>query len=479
MSNVFYRAVQYLKYKKMRSIMLIALFAIMSMILLMAGSLDSTIKSYYNSLDTTNGIAVSVNPKMNRGEPGQQGSNDDKSSQKQERPSMTISNVTTEQLSKIKKLDYITDTKQNTSLNVENSKIEPISYEDSTDSDADSNQNQGMNAMMPANEKNNMNGLRLYGSSNYDLEDIFSESTLSLKSGKMPTKDNEVVISSELASDNSLKLNGTITLKNSSDTSKSKKYTIVGLYTNNATLDEMSMRIVPDNTMYTTYSSVSSLLASNANTMISTMYYIKSVDNFDQFKKDYYSITNTSADNNELTLNDEVYNNTIKPLTQVASSINSAKYIVLALILVVIGIVLYLGIKERNNEIGILYSLSEKKTKIMSQFLIENSILAGLAFVIALIFSMSVGKNIFSILMNMDIFSGVRSGARMMGGGRMNAGMPMSNNGSSTNAIDLNAVFDANTIIFSLGAILILIAIITVVTVSRTLLKRPKEIINS
>ncbi|WP_423364174.1 ABC transporter permease [Mycoplasma sp. P36-A1] len=476
MKNIMYRAIQYLKYKKIKSIMLIALFSIMSIVLLLSSSLDSTISNYYNSINNKNGIEVSVNPVMSR-KTQQPSSNSDR---------RTATNVTAEQLAQIQELEYITDVKQNTNLSVTSDGVEAISYsEEETTSNSTNTTQSGSTALSnvipdaskdsgSSERRNQMsNGLRIYGSTNYNLETIFSENTISLSSGEMPTTDNQIVISKTLADDNDLKLKDSITLKNSNDEDKTAKYTIVGIYTYNATLDEMSMQMIPENTMYTTYSAVTSMVSSDYTPMISTQYYVNSSDDFETFKEAYYKITNTTEETVQLSLNDEVYTSTIQPLSQIAEIMSKAKIVIIVGISALIAIILYLMIKERNYEIGVLYSLSERKRNIVTQFITENVILVSIAFIVGLAVSLAVGSNIISILLNMDVFSNIKDGATRMGGGR--SMMPSS---SATVATDITASWDILGISSVYLILVILVIIITLITVSKTLMKRPKEIIN-
>lgn len=456
MNNTFYRAIQYLKYKKTKSIILVFLFTIMSSLILFSTTLDSTIDKYYSSLDNKNGIAISAAPKL------------DMSKGKVDMKSLESKELTTDQIEKLSKLPYVTDVLKSKTLMVNNDKLKQLKY------DSDDSEDEGKVVMFGSNGKgtSDIDGLKISASSNLSLEEAIKNKTIKLYSGTWATKPDEIVLSERLAALNKISLNGEITLKNS-DKTKSKTFKVVGIYKYASAIDDMMARMVPENTMYTTIDGVSEFGEASGFGGQTTQFYIDSIDNFEKFKADYYKITNTSADKVELTLNDEVYQTTIKPLAQLSGTIQIITIVTIIISSIIIAIISYLMIKERNYEIGVLYSLSESKRNIILQFIIENIILMSIAFLIALGINFIFSSSIINSLMNMDILSGVKNGAMIMKGG-------------STSSLDgesatqtINASFSIFNIVKSYVYLLSVIIFITIISIIQILLKRPKEIINS
>ncbi|MDH6603752.1 putative ABC transport system permease protein [Bacilli bacterium PM5-9] len=466
MKNTLDRAIKYLRFKKMKSFLLVLLFMIVSSMLLLSATLNSTISNYYEQLDTTNGISVSVTPKMNFNK-RQSSSNEDTTQIKPSDIRSKFVNLSDEQLEEIKKLGYVSDVMQSTSLNVTSSSIEEISYSSST---SDNSSSSGMNDMP---QRENISGLRITGSSHLNLENDFTNETISLSSGNLPVKDNEIMVSETLASSNTLKIGSSFKVVNANSTSKTKTYKVVGIYSYNNELNEMALQTVPENIMYTSYSSLSSLIDSNSNNRVTTQFFIYDVDDLEQFKDDYFKIIETSSSDYEVSLNDSVYKNTIEPLSQLASIVDIAKVVVLVIVSIILAIISYLMIKERNYEIGVLYSISESKKNIVMQFIMENGILLTIGYVIALLINKLIGNSIISSLMNMDLLNGVKDGARQMGGGPMNSFSP------EMASSDIEAYLNVFGMVQVYLVILIVVLIITIATLAKTLAKRPKEIISS
>lgn len=458
MKNAFVRATKYLKFKKTKSIVLVVLFTILSLTLLLSSSVNSTIDTYYNQLDTTNGISVSINPVMKF---------DSQSSGSKTK--MNFASATDEQLEQIKALDYVTNIKKSTTIDTTSS-IDMIEYEDTSSTSTNQPSDMPMSV--------SMSGLKLMGSDNLSLEDSFVNETISLSSGEMPTSNDQIVMSETLATLNNLKVGDSVELK-SSDESITQKYTISGLYKYNADLDEMALRTVPENTMYTTYDAAIALKDDSSRTRSNTVYYISSSDKLDQFKTDYFSITSQDSSSFNVTLNDEVYTSTIKPLMQLSDTLSVAIIVIIVFIGAILAIVAYLMIKERNYEIGVLYSLSESKKNIVLQFVFENTILLTIGFVIALLINLTLSSQMINGLLNMDLFSSVNENAmRMQGPGGPTITRPGSST-SSNSSISIDANISALSIISSYVITWVIVVSVNILTVSRTLLKRVKEIINS
>lgn len=462
MKNAFTRAIKYLKFKKAKSIVLVMLFTLLSLTLLLSSSVNSTIDSYYSQLDTTNGISVSINPVMSP--PTQD------SSGATTRKTMSFASATDEQLEQIKALDYVTNIKNSTTVNITSDTVNMIEYTQSTSN----SQNQPSD--MPS--MTSMSGLKITGSDNLALENDFANETVSLSSGVMPTAKDQIVISESLATLNSLKVGDSIVLK-SSDASISVTYKISGIYKYNADIDEMAQRTVPENTMYATYEAATQIKDDSTRARVSTTYYISSTDKLEQFKTDYFKITEQDSSSFNVTLNDEVYTSTIKPLMQLSETLSSAIIVIIAFIGVILAIVAYLMIKERNYEIGVLYSLSESKKNIVFQFIFESTILLTIGFILALIINFALASSIINGLLNMDLFSSVNENAMRMQGPGMSGPMSQSSSRSSSTSVVVDANISILSILSSYVITWVIVCGVNILTISKTLLKRVKEIINS
>lgn len=470
MKNAFTRATKYLRFRKMKSIVLVMLFTVLSLTLLLSNSINSTIDSYYSELDTTNGISVSINPimKFESGSNGQPGTPPD-------RQSVSFVTTTDEQVEQIRTLDYVTNVKSSTTVTVTSSTLEAIDYSEETTASEDAMSSATQKVTSMPNDVN-MSGLKLVGSDNLSLESDFTNSTVSLSSGEMPSSTEEVLVSTTFAKLNDLKVGDSIDLS-SSDETLSNTYKISGLYTYNLELDEMAQRIVPENNIYSTYEGATKVKDSTTRARTTTTYYIESADKLEQFKTDYFEITQQDSSSFDVELDDEVYTSTISPLIQLSETLSTVVIVVIVFIGVILAIVSYLMIKERNYEIGVLYSLSESKKNIVLQFIFENTILLTIGFAIALVINSMLSTSIINGLLNMDIFSNVNENAMRMQGG---PGGPMGvKNFNETTEVSVETSISTMSIIYSYAITWLVVCGVNILTISKTLLKRVKEIINS
>lgn len=406
MKNVFYRARKYLEYKKSKSIILVLMFFLISSILLISSSINDTISDYYNSIDNKNGISVSVEKNMRR----------DRSRSSQS--SSNANNLTSSQIiSKVNKLEYVSDVLNTKTIFITSSKIEALT---SSDTSTDTNSSISPDGAMAQEKSVDISGLKLLGSSNLSLEQDFQNENVSLSSGELATNNYEIVISESLAELNDLKLNDQIKLSDSNG-DNTKSFKVVGIYQVKSDTSGFERMMIADNTIYTTFDTISNFSSNSEEQgrfqQTSIKYYIKTIADFEQFKTDYYKITNTTSDDITITLNDDIYQNTIKPLSELSSSLEYLKWGIVSISITILGIVSFVDIKNREREIGILYSMSESKKRIFAQFVYENTILLTIGFILALGISFISMDYIINSLMNMSIFDSLNQGANMMQGG--------------------------------------------------------------
>ncbi|MDR1782389.1 MAG: hypothetical protein LBR40_05285 [Bacilli bacterium] len=463
MKNVIYRSLCYLKYKKVKTIMFLLLFIITTFIVIFSGVVKSTINNYTSSIDNKNGIAISI--RSNGMRKGFEFNTD--SSQ---------NTITTTQINEIKKLSYVSDITTSTDLTVSSSSLTALTISDdsstSSSDDSSSSASSSSDSSAPSKDKNfaSMNGLRITASSNLSLNDTVS--TLTMSSGTLPTKSDEVMISKDLADANSKKLNDTFTVKVNGIT---KTVKIVGIYDYDSDQSEYQMRMLPQNTIYSTYDLAS---AFNASTRNEYTYYIKSLDDLSKFKAAYLKITGASSDSVSFTVNDSTYQQTIVPLQQINSALGVFKVVAISITSVIILIVLVITIRERSYEIGVLKALSERKSNIIMQLIFETILILVCAFILALLVNFVIDNSLINHLLNNSIFNTINEGANKMGGRGMISGMPGVNSSDiSTTAISVKVVYSIGTILLNLLSIVVIIVLIIAIVAALMLRKSSRAII--
>ncbi len=279
MKNALYRAIKYLSYRKGKSLLLTSLFIVLAFISLFSGILESTIENYSSKIENKNGISINVRTNIQRGEEGPNSM----------RGSTTI---TQEQSLQIAELDYVSDTLVSANIFIDGSSIEELSPDELEVPTEEQGMRQG---------GKNISGLKLYASSNINLESDVANGVISLVSGEYATDTNEVVMSSDLAAANELDIgeNFTIEIEGSE-----VEFTITGLYEYTSELNEFMAMMMPENTMYVSYQIVEEL---ELNVRDNYVYYIDDLSSLDHFKISYADIVGEEVDSLTFNFNDSLY----------------------------------------------------------------------------------------------------------------------------------------------------------------------------
>ncbi len=97
------------------------------------------------------------------------------------------------------------------------------------------------------------------------------------------------------------------------------------------------------------------------------------------------SAKKTSIDFDTFTLNtnDQLYQQMVGPIENVASFSKNVVYLVSVAGAVILGLIVMMSIRERKYEMGVLMAIGEKRWKLIGQFLTEILIVAVIAIGIA------------------------------------------------------------------------------------------------
>ncbi|WP_172188026.1 ABC transporter permease [Lentilactobacillus kribbianus] len=191
------------------------------------------------------------------------------------------------------------------------------------------------------------------GVSSTNLVSSFQSKSSKITSGRgLTTADagtNNTVIESELASQDNLKVGDTITVKNPSNSKKTYKLKIVGIYKASSISSTTMMGNDPSNTIYTSYTF--------ANTVKGSKY------------------ANTA--------DDASYQTVKKSMSTVSGFANKIVWLVALAGTIILALIVILMVRERRYEIGVLLSLGESRLKIIGQFFAELVIVLVVSLVIA------------------------------------------------------------------------------------------------
>ncbi len=224
--------------------------------------------------------------------------------------------------------------------------------------------------------------------SDISYNESFVEGTSKIVDGSMITnedKENNIIISEDLAEENDLEVGDTITLYSPSDTSQTYEFKIVGIFeteSNSSDDNFMNMSALnSQNQIYTTVTAINKILENDDNTnSLNARFYLQNSDDFDKFEKevrekglsDYYQVSN----------NIDQITATLKPIQNISNFSLTFLIIILIVGAIILTVINMLNIRDRKYEIGVLRSIGMSKIKLITQLILELFIIAVISFII-------------------------------------------------------------------------------------------------
>lgn len=426
--NYIKRALQSLWAKKGRSILMIAVFSAI-LIFVLAGL---TIRSGAE-LATTNAkksVGATVTLSQNREAMFKQSSDSENS--RPEPGSFEQTPINLSDAEKIAKLANIKSYSFEASTSADKSSgITPISS-DSEETAASEAEGKGVPAGMSQGD------FQIKGVSQSSAYSDFSAGTASIVEGEAITADDEgtnnVLIEQNLAESNDLSVGDTFKIKDTDD--KDVEVTIKGIYKTSSSGDSMSARfnfMNPANTIFSSYTLVSTLTGSEGETIDSAVYTLDDPKEMDSFVKQANKLIDT--DTFSLETNDQMYQQMLQPLNNVSSFAKNIVILVATAGVIILTLIIMLSIRERKYEVGVLLSLGESRLKVISQFFVEIFVCMIFALGIAAASGNVVGNAVGNQLLNQQTTS------QSIDGNTRNAGpgqAPSGNGGSRSRQIGGN-----------------------------------------
>ncbi|MGD7094487.1 MULTISPECIES: ABC transporter permease [Bacillus] len=392
---------------------------------------------------------------------------------------------------KLAALDHVKSYNYTTSASANAGNFDAIESSSSSDSSSSSSS---------SNAKNSQGGgqggpqmvqadLSIEGVISTALVDDFSEGDSKITDGRAITKSDVgkkvTVINETLAEENDLSVGDSITIESATDEDTTVKLKIVGIYKTTSSGDGQAQNfsfLNPYNKLYTPYTATAALKGDDyKNTIDSAVYYMDDAKNMDTFVK---AAKKTSIDFDTYTLNtnDQLYQQMVGPIENVASFSKNVVYLVSVAGAVILGLIVMMSIRERKYEMGVLMAIGEKRWKLIGQFLTEILIVAVIAIGLASVTGNLVANQLGNQLLSQQISSSTDStqtaSGQMPGIGGGMGGKMFGHSSSNVDVIDsLNVAVSMNDMLI-LGGIGILIAIIATLLPSISVLRlHPKTIL--
>ncbi len=256
-------------------------------------------------------------------------------------------------------------------------------------------QGPGMQQQDPETMMASMGDFKLTGFSSDDAMEDFNTGVATIKEGSMFDEDTEdmvCVVSSELATYNSISVGDKITLQNLQDEEETYELEVVGIYKNSDSSSSMSTGNAndPANEILTSTKVVDSIVASSAenqeeedkqlNASTTGSFVFKDMDSYDGFES---YLKDKEGDKYVLTSSDVAsYEASLVPLENLKDFATAFLLVILAIGAIILVVLNMFNIRERKYEVGVLTAIGMHKYKVALQFMLEIFIVTIFAILI-------------------------------------------------------------------------------------------------
>ena len=226
-----------------------------------------------------------------------------------------------------------------------------------------------------------------YGSYNSQYHELFLSGRFELVEGSHITDDmpDGIIISKELAEWNGLKVGDTLTgIYYPENNTPAVDMEIVGIF--DVVADKEDQVNMYDDSSYYDYSS----FAFCSDGISEAYFYVTDAAQLDNVIKDVQNISSINWNNYTITSNDEVYQNISSALSDTGSLITTLIIVITVVSMVLITLILFMSVRSRKRETGILLAVGIAKPAVVLQYLLETLLIAVPAFPLAYVCSQQV-----------------------------------------------------------------------------------------
>ena len=323
----------------------------------------------------------------------------------------------------LKHLKYVQSYNYSVSVGVNSSSIDPVKVSNSSSSNTQQGTPPG-GTSSSGSAQNKMTETSFSVSGNTTMKKLssFTNGSYKLTSGRLLNSSddgkNYAVISSALASDNDLKLGSSFKVYSTTSSGKKTYVTlkVIGIYkiqSSSASMDNMSDRQNPYNTIYTPLKTAQTLNHSTT-TITSATYYLDDPVHTSSFAK-LAKKTSINWNTYALQTSDEAYEASVSSLKNMEKFANIFLVVVIAAGAIILALILILTLRSRFYEFGVFLSLGESKAAIIAQQLVEVGLIAVLAFMLSLRTGKMVANSISSMLTSSSTQTNVSASSSQKG----------------------------------------------------------------
>ncbi|PAD19972.1 ABC transporter permease [Terribacillus saccharophilus] len=408
-------------------------------------------------------------------------------------PQFTSTPISLEDVESIAALDHVESYNYSVSAsaNAEDFDIfESSTFTDSSDTESEQapGGDQGRGGMVQAD-------LTVNGTLTSDEAESFSDGEAEIVDGRgieeSDAGTNVAVIEQTLAEENDLAVGDTINISSASNEDTTQELEIVGIYETSSAGSDQAMNfsfLNPYNTIYVPYTAANTLKGEDySDTVESVTYQMDDAENIDAFIAAAEK-TDVDFDVYQLDANDDLYQQMVGPIENVASFAKNIVYLVTIAGAIILALIVMLSIRERKYEMGVLMAIGEKKWKLAGQFITEIVVIAIVAVGLSSVFGNPIANVLGNQLLDQQTTTASAETAptfiqqRPRGGGMMSVGGPgqavsdaFSQPSEAISSLNINVTWEN---ILILGGIGLAVAIIAALIPSISILRlQPKNIL--
>lgn len=410
--NFIKRAWQNISFKKGRSLLLVIVMTVI-LVFIMAGLLirNAAVTTVNNTKQQV-GASVTLSANRDQAFKKMRSSTPPTSTSKTKKPSLSMPSVSLASVKKIAQLSGVANYNVSVATSANADSIDAIST-----SSASNNGPMGMSQ----------------STSTGDFKDNTNKITKGRALTSADVNTNNVVIESELAKQNNLRVGDTIKIKATTTGKKAYTLKVVGIYkaSQSSSSSMGPQQSDPSNTLYTAYT-LANQIKGQTNKVDSAVFTLSNPTQKTAFLKAAKKIINTKKFS--LTADDSTYQTLKQSMQKMTNFANKIVWLVAIAGTVILALIIILMVRERRYEMGVLLSLGEKRTKIIGQLLVEMFMLLIVSLALAGIGGQFAGQALSKQVMSSITTSTTTDSATTQpggnggpGGGQAPSGQPGGN----------------------------------------------------
>lgn len=250
---------------------------------------------------------------------------------------------------------------------------------------------------------------RLLGNTDTSLNENFTLDSLVLKEGRHITADDsgKALISEELAQRNELKIGDSFSVRFPDEdfpeeeraNIKSHTLEIVGIFQIKSTQNQSDGNTAEcdmvENFIFTDTAFLRDVIGAVTGRKINSYssgatFFVTNPQKFDSVVSGLSQIAGYDWDGYTITENNKAYQDSAVPLMRLSGFISTLVFVIFLISSIILSLVLFLWMKDRIHEIGILLSIGIRKAGIIGQHILENLMIAAAAFALAGVISIGI-----------------------------------------------------------------------------------------